>query len=150
MSKIIKICQGQPELAVRIVQPGCNGSQLIDYKNIRLVIKAPYCDCMPCTPIVVYGCWPGYSGPIGEPRPSINDLPALVYDAFDINDDGETVFRFDDKLWNLLPPGRYFGTIEFKNGGFIDKLDIDLCTTPFIISKVSAAQEPCSESRGCK
>lgn len=146
-AKIIRICQGQPELAVRIVQPGC-GSQLIDFQNIRLVIQAPNCTCIPCSPIIVSGCWPGYPGPFDEPRCPISKLPALVYPAFNTNADGETVFRFDRRLWSL-PTGRYFGNIEFNNGTPIDRLDIDLCTIPFLVDKVSITQEPCSESGDC-
>lgn len=147
MSKIIRICQGQPELAVRIVQPGCGG-QLINFEDIRLVIQAPHCDCMPCSPFIVNGCWPGYPGPFGEPACPASELPALVYPAFDTNDKGETVFKFDNRLWSL-PPGRYFGNIEFNNGMAIDRLDIDLCTIPFLVDRVSVTHEPCSESGDC-
>jgi len=129
---------------VRIIQPGCNGGQLINSDDIRLVIQAPDCGCAGQSPFIVYGCWPGYDGPIGEAHIPPHDRPALVYPAFDINDEGDTIFRFDRRLWTM-PGGRYIGTIEFNNGDIIDQIDIDLCTIPFLVDRVSITLEVCSE-----
>ena len=141
---ITRICQGQPELAVRLVQPGCDGGQLIDCNNIRLVISAPSCPCLLKSPLLFTGCWPGYDTP-WEDNVRPDELPALVYPAFDINDKGETVFRFDDKLYKM-PPGRYIGSIELNDGRRLAELDIDLCTQPVIIDSVTVTSKTCDNS----
>lgn len=143
-STITRICWGQPELAVKLVQPGCNGGQLIDYEHVRLVIQAPHCKCRLKSELIFTGCWPGYETPWTD-AVYPHELPALVYPAFDTNDKGETVFRFDDQLWHL-PPGRYWGILEFNDGRPIAKLDIDLCTTPVLIDSVSVTQTPCNSN----
>lgn len=142
---IIKICQGQPELAVRLVQPGCNGGQLVDYENLRLVIKAPECNRLLKSPIIMTGCWPGYDNlpRLGELPP--HEYPALVYPAFDINENSEVVFRFDHQLLEL-PPGRYWGYIELNNGTVLAKLDLDLCSSPVLIDTVSVTEVGCNFS----
>ncbi len=138
---IVRICQGQPELAVRLVQPGCDGGQLIDWEHVRLVIKAPHCPHLLKSPMIFTGCWPGWETPwTNQVLP--HELPALVYPAFDTNDDGETVFRFDKNLYTL-PPGRYEGRVELSNGALLSVLDIDLCTMPTIIDKVSVTSKGC-------
>lgn len=138
---ITRICMGQAELAIRLVQPGCDGGQLVNYEDVRLVIAAPYCSHRLKSPQLFRGCWPGFETPwIDSPPP--HELPALVYPAFETNDEGMTVFRFDDKLWKF-PPGRYIGTIEFNNGMVLAKLDIDLCSAPFILDKVTVTSAAC-------
>lgn len=146
-STIIRICQGQPELALRIVQPGCEGGQLIEHEHIRLVIQAPHCEHRLKSPLVFNGCWPGFTTPW---RDDIipHEIPALIYPAFTTNEQGETVFRFDDKLYKL-PPGRYFGNVEFSNGTLITKLDLDLCTIPFIIDRARVTEQPCKPKGSC-
>jgi len=146
-SKIIRLCHGQPELAIRIVQPGCNGAQIIDYKHIRLVIEAPDCGFLLKSPVTLTGCWPGHPWAPGTSGEVPHQLPALVYPAFDTDEMGRTVFRFDDKLWQM-PPGRYFGNVEFNNGTHITRLDLDLCNTPFLVDMAVLTNEPCT-NKGC-
>ena len=43
---IVRICRGQPELAVRVVAPGCDGGQLVDWEDIELCIQAPERTCV--------------------------------------------------------------------------------------------------------
>lgn len=146
-STIIRICQGQPELALRIVQPGCGGGQLIEYERIRMVIQAPHCEHRLKSPLVFNGCWPGFNTPWRDSPPP-HELPALIYPAFDTNEYGETVFRFDDKLY-ALPPGRYFAFIEFTNGTLITRLDLDLCNSPFLVDTARVTEEPCTTKGSC-
>lgn len=146
MTTITRICWGQPELAVRLVQPGCNGGQLIDYEHIRLVITAPACPYRLKSEQVFYGCWPSYETPWSDGILP-HELPALVYPAFDTNDEGEIVFRFDSHLWKL-PPGRYIGSVELNDGRQLAELDIDLCTTPVIIDKTRVTNRACNP-RSC-
>lgn len=146
-SKIVRICKNQAELAVKIVQPGCNGGQVIGHEDIFLVIKAPKCPHRYKSPWIVEGCWPGYDGPRGcEPTP--DQYPAIYYPAFNIDDEGRAVFRFDNKLYRL-PQGRYIGTIEFGDTTPIATLDIDLCNTPFSISEVVTTTVSCTEEGRC-
>lgn len=140
-SPITKICFGQSELCIRLVQPGCDGGQLVNYQDVRLVIAAPYHNHRLKSPQLFRGCWPGFDTPwCDDVYP--HEMPALVYPAFDTNEDGDTVFRFDDKLWQL-PPGRYVGTIEFNNGMRLAQLDIDLCNAPVIVDRVSVTEAAC-------
>lgn len=138
---ITRICKGQPELAVKLVQPGCQGGQLVGYEGIRLVITAPECACRLKSELRFTGCWPGYTTPYSDSN-RIHDVPALVYPAFDINAKGETVFRFDHLLWER-PAGRYIGTIELNDGTKLATLDIDLCNIPVFIDSVSVTHESC-------
>lgn len=141
-SPIVQICRGQPELAVRLVQPGCQGGQLMDYRNIRLVIQAPVCHCWQASPLRFEGCWPGHNTP-WETRPPIQELPALVYPAFTLNDKGETVFRLDEQFWRY-PSGRYIGNIELLDGTPLSTLDIDLCNVPVIIDSITLTEPSCN------
>ena len=143
MSAIVRICQGQPELAIRIVQPGCTGGQLLNYKDTRLVITAPECPAYLKSPLHFKGCWPGFSGELPYTFPEVpHELPVLVYPAFRINDNGDTVFRFDSLFFDY-PPGRYIGTVEFTNGCIINQFEIDYCMTPFLIDRISQTAQAC-------
>lgn len=144
---IIRLCRGQPELAVRIVQPGCDGGQLA-HTAIQLVLRSPHCGCPMLSPWKIKGCWPGYHGPRNYlPSPHEEQLK-LVYPAYSLDDDLNVVFRFDNKLFDLRP-GRYEGLVEFRDGTEIMYLDIDLCNTPFIIDKVSVNTVTCTEEGSC-
>lgn len=138
---IIQICQDQPEIALCIVQPGCTGQQLID-AGLRLVIRRPDCYCCRTPPILRKGCWL-YNPP--KPYHEPHELPALVYDAFEVNDEGLIVFRLDD-LFFEYPPGRYSGTVELKPCSTpIVQVDIDLCSIPFVLSEAQVTSK-----RGCE
>ena len=140
-SPITKICFGQSELRIRLVQPGCGGGQLVNDTDVRLVIAAPYCNHRLKSPQLFLGCWPGFDTPwCSDALP--HELPAIVYPAFTVDENGDTVFRFDGKLWQL-PPGRYIGTIEFNDGRIIAKLDIDLCNDPVLLDRVSVSSAAC-------
>lgn len=142
---IVKICQGQPELSIRIVTPGCNGGQLINYKDIRMCIYAPKCEESLLSPMCFTGCWPGHDVEAYNERNCLppQDMPLLVYPAFTINDNGETVFRFDAKLWERR--GRYVGVIEFTDGTKITELDLDICNQPFIADRISLTSQSCGD-----
>jgi len=141
---IVKICQGQPSLAVRLVTAGCDGSQLVDYKQIRMVIVAPErtpCE-RPLSPQCFKGCWPTHD--IEKWNNSFilpESRPILIYPAFEVNDEGEIVFLLDSKLWQRQ--GRYIGRIEFLDGEHITDLDLDICSQRFIADRVSLDTVPC-------
>lgn len=141
---IVKICQNQPTLAVRITTPGCNGGQLVDYKQVRLVISAPErTTCEPLlSPQCFKGCWFGHDLKKWEDSFIPPDqLPLLIYPAFGTNDDGDIVFILDSQLWKRV--GRYVGSVEFNDGQKILELDLDICTTQFIADKISTDNIPC-------
>ena len=141
---IVKICQNQPTLAVRITTPGCNGGQLVDYKQVRLVISAPErTTCEPLlSPQCFKGCFPGHDvDRWNDSFISPDQLPLLIYPAFGINDDGDIVFILDSQLWKRV--GRYVGSVEFNDGQKILELDLDICTTQFIADKISTDNIPC-------
>ena len=141
---IVRICRGQPELAVRVVAPGCDGGQLVDYEDMELCILAPKCTCEgPFSKIYFHGCgWWGHDmDRWNEQQVPPEQMPVLVYPAFDVNDNGEIVFKFDSKLWERA--GRYVGLIRFKDGTEITRLDLDICTTGFIADKVTVKSYSC-------
>lgn len=143
---ITKICQGQPYLSVRISAPGCQGGRLIDYEKIRLVISAPprtTCE-MPLSPQHFTGCWPGHD--LEKYERSFNlpeQLPVITYDAFKCSPEGDIVFRLDALLFKVMPPGRYIGSVEFKNGEQITVLDLDLCNDYFVLDRVTVGGMEC-------
>ena len=135
---IVRICRGQPELAVRVVAPGCDGGQLVDWEDIELCILAPKCTCEgPFSKLYFKGCgWWGHDvDRWNEQQVPREEIPVLVYPAFDTDDDGNIVFKFDSKLWQRA--GRYVGLIRFKDGTEITRLDLDICTTQFLADKVT-------------
>ena len=141
---IVKICQNQPTLAVRITTPGCNGGQLVDYKHVRLVISAPERTTHEplLSPQCFKGCWFGHDLKKWEDSFIPPDqLPLLIYPAFGTNDDGDIVFILDSQLWKRV--GRYVGSVEFNDGRKILELDLDICTTQFIADKISTDNIPC-------
>ena len=143
---IVRICRGQPELAVRVVAPGCDGGQLVDYEDMELCILAPKCTCEgPFSKIYFHGCgWWGHDiDRWNEQQVPPEQMPVLVYPAFDVNDNGEIVFKFDSKLWERA--GRYVGLIRFKDGTEITRLDLDICTTQFLADKVTVKSYSCGD-----
>ena len=141
---IVKICQNQPTLAVRITTPGCNGGQLVDYKQVRLVISAPELTTHEplLSPLCFSGRWFGHDLKKWEDSFIPPDqLPLLIYPAFGTNDDGDIVFILDSQLWKRV--GRYVGSVEFNDGQKILELDLDICTTQFIADKISTDNIPC-------
>ena len=94
---IVRICRGQPELAVRVVAPGCDGGQLVDYEDMELCILAPKCTCEgPFSKLYFKGCgWWGHDiDRWNEQQVPPEQMPVLVYPAFDVNDNGEIVLDF--------------------------------------------------------
>lgn len=139
MAPIIRIHPGQTELILRIVQTGCAGGQVCG-KDTRLVIERPACADELLSKWKFEGCWPGYD--VDAWNAQQEEVPALVYPAFDTNENGDTVFRLDDKLFSL-PPGRYVGCVEWKNGVSITTIDIDLSPGGFLVESVSVTDQPC-------
>lgn len=139
-SKIIKLCYGQDELAIRLQQPGCDGRQVIGFSRYQLHICAP-APCKPCrfTKFIFTGCWLGYEDWENKPYKPLHELPMLTYEAFDVTDDGLIVFRFDEELWRR-PPGRYIFTFVYNYGPGqfvpVAELDVDLCNAPTVLDKV--------------
>lgn len=138
---IIRLCHDTKALTIKLVQPGCNGGQLIDYENLRLVITAPACSHRITSPLCFTGCWPGFETPWTD-AVYPHELPALIYPAFEINDKGETVFRLDSQL-RRLPAGRYIGSIELKDGTPLAEIEIDMCNLPALIDTVSVNDPTC-------
>lgn len=137
---IIKIRRYQPDIAVRIVEAGC-GNQITDAEQLRLVIRPPECPGVKNSPLQFCGCWPGYD--VAKECPKIEEYPSLIYDGFELSDDGEIIFRFDSKFW-LYPSGRYWATIEVKaDGTQLVCFDIDLETVVYHIDRVTSEQGKC-------
>jgi hypothetical protein len=130
---VLKLSRGQPELRVRLVEPG-GGPPLTRIEGVRLELRAagppPNCGL---SQITREGCWPGF--PTGDLIPTW-DMPKLVYPAFGVDCDAAMIFRFDRHLWHR-PPGRYIGTILLEDKE-IAWLDIDLCDTRWIPELVEA------------
>lgn len=141
---IVRICQGQPELKVRLSTGGCNGQQLVDYHHLRLVIIAPHCNrCeLPLSPQKFTGCWPGHdTEKWNESFILPEEQPLLIYPAFDVDENGDIVFRLDSQLWQRT--GRYVGLVETTDRQKLVELDLDICTNKFIIDRVTVGSNSC-------
>jgi hypothetical protein len=140
---IIKIYNHQPELRLKLGQPGKHGDMLASIDNLKLIIKAPAPPChVVNSPIIRKGCWPG-NPPENDFIP-LDELPALIYPAFDISDEGEVVFRFDKLLWKR-PVGRYEGFVVLE-GHVIATLDIDLSPINYTIMGATVHSYPLCEA----
>lgn len=135
---IVKLLRGQPSLTVSVVEPGCNGRKLSHIDGIRLVIRAPECPCLLKSEIVRTGCWPGNEPNSEKENCRPDQLPAIVYNAWDTDDNGDIEFRFDGLL-DRLPPGRYIGQVTYENGVSLVTLDLDLWPTRFIPESATAS-----------
>lgn len=138
---IVRLPCGQYELAIRIVTPGCFGRQIVGTEGLYLMIRDVDCGECGLTTLHFEGCWAGHETPVTY-YGCAPDRPALVYPAFDVTDDGEVLFRFDDRL-SELPRGRYIGDIKLADGTCIRSLDIDLCSTTALISRVTLPVSVC-------
>jgi len=134
---IIPIHYHQPEIRLRLT------GQPMDRDHVRLVIRRdgqdkPYL----WSRITFEGFWPGHDLEAEEQRKEEGRrLPDLVYPCFDISDEGDLVFRFDDLLWRR-PAGRYVGLVEGP-GGLLAKLDIDLGGGPAELVQVEVEELGC-------
>jgi hypothetical protein len=132
---IIKIDRYQPEIRVSVVAPGKHGGKLVDYKRIRLVIvSCPDKFISLVSPIYRHGTWLYVAPGIGDVV--LDAGPAIVYPAFEVDNEGDLVFRFDRNLWDRRP-GRYAGRIENLDGQCLGMLDIELQPNDHIITRVS-------------
>ena len=65
------------------------------------------------SPLYLHGCWPFHPTDVDLANPIQPDFPVLVYDSFDVDEEGRVVFNFDDRLWEL-PDGRYTGVLRVR------------------------------------
>lgn len=113
---IIHLPQGARKLAIKVTNNKDQGT-LATYKGVQLhLIPGGKCGC-DCweggSPWVLHGCWPGKITDVDIANPWRGpDIPTLVYDAQEIDEEGRLVFFFDNKL-ELLPPGRYTAHIHY-------------------------------------
>jgi hypothetical protein len=129
---IIKICRGQPELKITFYDLS-RCAQSLDLEKTRLVITAP--NPKPgnlLSPIIRKGDW-GYPPPFPWP-PELHAQPAIIYPAFDVDDEGAITFRLDDHLWRR-PPGRYIGHVMIGDHEALT-IDLDLEPLNWIPSKI--------------
>lgn len=136
---IVRLCEDTPKLALRIVQPGCHGRQLMD-TGVEITISPVCCD-RPSERIEQDEC-------LNIIAVHKKEIPSLTYPAFELDDEGRIVFYFDAKLW-ALPPGRYHAHVSI--GGCCDKtrIDIDLCNRPTIIDQVAVTEVAACGGREC-
>lgn len=129
---IVKLCADNPKLALRLVQPGCSGKQLL-YQGITIELRKSRCGTGEKYRYVSDGC---AIRTIIIPPP-----PPICYPAFELDDDGRVVFYFDDKLFNQ-PSGRYWATILINNKCSGIEFDIDLCCDKLIIDQYAQTDAP--------
>jgi hypothetical protein len=140
---IIKLYNHQPELRLKLAQPGKHGSLLASIDKLKLTIKAPAPPNNSLnSEIIRKGCWPG--NPPENDHIGLHELPALIYPAFDVSDEGEIVFRFDKLLWKR-PMGRYLGYVTLDSTT-LAVLDIDLTPKDYIITGASVHSYPICEA----
>lgn len=139
---IIKILRGQPSLAVRLVSQGEPGQQMVDYKNVRLVIVAPREQREESLLSVqkFTGFWPGHdTEKWNDQFVPPEETPIIVYPAFTIDEDGKIVFRFDDKIYKRR--GRYKGIIELNDGTILTTLDLDVSTQVWVADLITTGRK---------
>ena len=112
---IVYINQGTRKLAIRIANRS-TGDYAASYEDMQLFIRpGPMdgCDCWEGgSPWYFYGCWPGHPTGVDVANPwKRRDIPTLVYDAAELDDDGRVVFNLDERL-DQIPAGRYTGIIQ--------------------------------------
>lgn len=133
---IIRICQDTPKLALKIVQAGCDGLQLMD-DTIELELWKRHCE--PCLRTEHF-----YDDCGIRRERQIMDETIIVYPAFDIDADGRVVFYFDDNLWNS-GDGRYAATIKIAGHTRLC-FDLEVCMKPLMIEEaVLTSSTGCSE-----
>lgn len=141
---IVRIKEGQPEIRVRIVAPGCPGEQLVDWAHLRLVIMPPpskRCE-LPLSCQHFSGCFPGHDvEKWNESFVLPEEQPLLIYPAFDTDENGDVVFRLDRQIWERR--GRYLGVIETTSGEKLLDLDLDICSQKFIADRVTVGTNSC-------
>lgn len=137
---IIKVCEDTPKIGLRIVQPGCNGKQLMD---TGVVLAITPISCPRPERLVPY--WENCELKYRDETPRI---PSLEYPAFDISDDGLVIFYLDRKAW-ALPPGRYKGYIIIGGHCSNTTFDIDLCNTSYVIDQAVVIPNPCGDLNQC-
>ncbi|MDR1872007.1 MAG: hypothetical protein LBS60_08870 [Deltaproteobacteria bacterium] len=139
---IVKIYREQPELKVTLVQPGHLGRDVF-LEEIKLIIEPPDPrKFAQLSPIIRLGDW-GYPLPIEPYPPEHHRLPAIVYPAFDTDDEGAIIFRLDNHLWRR-PSMRYVGHVMINSYEALT-LDIDLEPMRYIPTKIELnAPKVCS------
>lgn len=137
---IVRLCEDTPKLGLRIVQPGCSGKQLMD-TGVDLAITPVSCPA----PDLLEPYWEDCELKWRSRRPTIT---ALVYPAFEVDDDGNVVFYFDSKLWNM-PPGRYRGQVMIGGSCSQTCFDIDLCNRPVVIDAAVVVSVPACGDNEC-
>lgn len=133
---LIRICDNQPKLALRIVQTGCTGGQLLDL-GVMLDIYPASCPHPLYSPQIWCGCFVDNRVPVsGCCDVPLQPPPTLTYPAFALDEEGRIVFYFDKKLWSM-PSGRYHASVRFERGDCIAEFDIDLCCRPAVIDQAA-------------
>jgi hypothetical protein len=133
---IIPLSPENPELRVRLNQG------FADRPPVNLVIRRPESNLrVALSELRFDGCWHG--APFSPSTPET--LPALVYPCFDVSDEGDLVFRFDELLWRR-PAGRYVGTVEGCDGQVLATIDIDLWGGPTGLTRVEVEEVGCQTS----
>lgn len=109
---ILYITRGTARIALRVRELNQN-SQLTDWKQLQLLVQPGQwdVDCGPNgSPWFLYGCWPGKRTGVDIANPHF-DFPIIVYNAYELDNDGRIVFRLDERLYSL-PNGRYTGILR--------------------------------------
>jgi hypothetical protein len=118
---VITLLRNQPELRMTLIGPKRPLSE------IRLIITTPPYPPDGQLSLIIRKGWWGYPEP-GEGRLVYPEdpagWPALVYPAFEFDDEGAVVFRLDRRLW-ARPCGRYTGRVV-AGGDLAAAVDIDL------------------------
>lgn len=109
---ILYINRGTARLALRVREIN-QTSQLTSWQQLQLLIQPGQWDedCGPNgSPWILHGCWPGKRTGVDIANPHF-DFPIIVYQAYEMDNDGRVVFLLDEKLY-ALPNGRYTGVLR--------------------------------------
>lgn len=110
---IVRLTKDMVRLALRIKRVG-TGEQLIDWRMLQLVLikhkNGPY---PVASPWFFYGCWFGHkeTGVDWNHNHRHREMPVMFFNAHELDHDGRVVFRFENKLKDLIH-GRYHAEIR--------------------------------------
>lgn len=112
---ILPLAKDAIRLAVRIRSYG--GGQVSDWKHLQLCIIPGQIDASPCcgpeaSPWYFHGCWPGVRTDVDLNDVPMGDIPVVVSDAFELDDEGRVVFLLGP-FFPILRPGRHTGIVRF-------------------------------------
>ena len=107
---IVFVSRGAARLAVRIKEIKTL-SQLVTWEPLQLCIAHSQTGKVRASPWFFYGWWPGVPTGVDINNQFFPDVPTVVYNALDSDEEGRIVFKLDHRFFSL-PNGRYHAEVR--------------------------------------